>query len=703
MRFFAAAWRAGVLLAAMATAAAGDFTVAPRLETPPFAFSESADDAAVWVHPTDPSLSLVIGNNKAVSDPAWGLHVYDLAGTALSAVTGAKQNNVDVRYGFLLGGQSVDIVASTNRTADTIDFFTVDAATQTLVPAGSIPSGFNDPYGLALWHDRNRDAYHVFVSDNDGNGSIRQFELFDDGGTIGGHLRRAWNVGSLSEGLVVDDGRRSLFVGEENVGIWRYDADPAAPTGSGDRVAVGQDAGQVKAGDVEGLAILYVGDPRAGQGYLLASEQGNHSYAILERADHNADGNPYAYLGRFAIVAGNGVDGATDTDGIEAVSTGLGGTFAGGLFVVQDGSNDSGGQNYKLVSWNDVVAAADTPLDTDADHDPRWDGATTLVWTGAAGHAWNVDLAANWSHDGTPRTFWQGDAVRFDDTAADAPLVDVAETVRPGAVVVDGATVDFEITGPGGIAGACSLTKRGEGTLTLATANAYTGGTFICAGTVMAAADNALAAGAVELGSATDVASAALLIGGPFAVTGPIVVRDDGDAASTRTLGGTNAAGAAVFAGDLTLGKDLRLTAALGGDVQFTGALDNAAGHTLVKVGQGTVVVEGFQDHGPGALLEVTEGCLVLKTDASRTGTMADAYLSILVADAQLDVGCDQHLDTLEIGEGGLVRFTGANVVVVRNLVMNGVPLGPTTLTPEPATLALVAVGGLGLLLRRRK
>jgi len=47
------------------------------------------------------------------------------------------------------------------------------------------------------------------------------------------------------------------------------------------------------------------------------------------------------------------------------------------------------------------------------------------------------------------------------------------------------------------------------------------------------------------------------------------------------------------------------------------------------------------------------------------------------------------------------VRFTGANVVVVRNLVMNGVPLGPTTLTPEPATLALLAAGML--VLRRRR
>jgi hypothetical protein len=123
---------------------------------------------------------------------------------------------------------------------------------------------------------------------------------------------------------------------------------------------------------------------------------------------------------------------------------------------------------------------------------------------------------------------------------------------------------------------------------------------------------------------------------------------------------------------------------------------------TLTKTGDGVLVINGSQDHGPGACLDILGGTVEMDTDASGTGLMDDADLSILVADATLDFGCDQHVDTLEIGDGGLVRLTGANVVVVKNLVMNGIGLGAMTLAPEPATLALLAVGGLGVLLRKQ-
>ena len=63
---------------------------------------DAADDVAVWVHPTDRALSLVLGTDKTS-----GLAVYDLAGRQLQFLTDGAINNVDLRYGFPLGGGHV--------------------------------------------------------------------------------------------------------------------------------------------------------------------------------------------------------------------------------------------------------------------------------------------------------------------------------------------------------------------------------------------------------------------------------------------------------------------------------------------------------------------------------------------------------------------------------------------------------------------
>ena len=323
-----------------------------------------------------------------------------------------------------------------------------------------------------------------------------------------------------------------------------------------------------------------------------------------------------------------------------------------------------------------------------------------LVWTGAEDGAWDVAQTANWS-DGSPdATFRQGDRVVFDDTGSGALPVNIGAAVRPWSVLVEADAVDFEFTGPGAIDGPCSLTKRGLATLTLAAANTYTGQTRANAGTLIVAAEGALGASAVELGDTTDPSDAAILVSGAFTVDRPVTVRDDGSGTSTQTLGGTNPAGAAVFSGHLTLEADLTLTAAPGGTVEWTGAIDNAGGHTLTKVGEGTVVFGGTQTHGAGALLEILAGTVYLDTDA---GSEMAAGLSITVTAGALYFGCDQHLDTLTVGDGGTVGFAGARIISLEHLVMGGVDLGATTLTPEPATLSLLGLAGLAAVLRRSR
>ena len=98
--------------------------------------------------------------------------------------------------------------------------------------------------------------------------------------------------------------------------------------------------------DVEGLALLPQGEDG---GWLVASSQGDNAYAVFSLPDMRP-------LGRFRIAAGQ-FGGAEETDGIELAGGSFGPAFPHGLFVAQDGHNQPSAQNFKLVSWADVVAA----------------------------------------------------------------------------------------------------------------------------------------------------------------------------------------------------------------------------------------------------------------------------------------------------------------------------------------------------------
>jgi 3-phytase len=99
--------------------------------------------------------------------------------------------------------------------------------------------------------------------------------------------------------------------------------------------------------DVEGLAIYRAS---GGGGYLVVSSQGDNAYALYRRAP------PNEYVGRFRIIDGATVDGASETDGLEVTSLALPSPYADGLLVVQDGDNTlpRAPQNFKLVPWSEV-------------------------------------------------------------------------------------------------------------------------------------------------------------------------------------------------------------------------------------------------------------------------------------------------------------------------------------------------------------
>lgn len=321
--------------------------VAATLETPPVdSPGDAADDPAIWVHPVDPALSLIIATDKQL-----GLYVYDVDGNLLQTLPDGRMNNVDLRDGLVLGGISRTLVAASNRSDDTIALYLLDPATRRLVPAGtSVPTGFSDPYGICLYAAPGGEIY-VFVNETD-SGRFRQWLIEESAGGIAATMVREFNVGSQAEGCVADDELGHLYVAEENAALWRYPADPA---GGAVRVEVDRVRGaNGLAADLEGVAIWR---GAGGAGFVVVSNQGANNYAVYRRGEDNA------FIGLFAIVdnTAQGIDGVTQTDGLEVTQLSLGPRFPDGLLVVQDGNNQGtvGRQNFKFVPWRAIAEALD--------------------------------------------------------------------------------------------------------------------------------------------------------------------------------------------------------------------------------------------------------------------------------------------------------------------------------------------------------
>ena len=385
--------------------------VTAKLETPALwdADDADADDPAIWVDEDDAENSLVITTAKEA-----GMNVYDLEGQLVQHIdpkpapgegdAPGRYNNVDLIHDFELDGDEVDLAVVSDKGMDDLGIFVIDDGELTEVTApdaGRIFSASQEEvnsehtaYGLATWQED--DGAYALVSRNSET-EVALLELSDKGdGTVGwdvvGELARpaalascialtsppAHDPGQYAqvEGIAVDEESGTAYLGQELVGIWKVDADltgeaelvdtaiefglPGTYDAELDECVYGENpgfGGDVLRTDIEGLTIYETDE---GEGYLLASSQGDDSFAVYDIEDDNA------YVGSFSVVDG-AVDGTQHSDGADVVNVSLPG-FDGGLLVLQDGDNtpegsDEESTNFKYLAWEDVAEKSGLDLD----------------------------------------------------------------------------------------------------------------------------------------------------------------------------------------------------------------------------------------------------------------------------------------------------------------------------------------------------
>ena len=302
------------------------------------------DDPAIWIHPTDPEKSLILGTDKG--DDNGGVFVFNLAGKLLKekSVTGLpRPNNIDVEYGFILNGDTIDIAIFAQRNGDNIRVLRVPE--MTFIDNGGIDAfkgeEVQSPMGIGLYKSPADGKIYVFVSRKSGpDGSyLWQYLLKDSSGiVIAEPVRKfgAFKGGKEIEAIAVDDEMGYIYYSDEGSGVRKYHAHPDSSN-----TELAFFANRDFADDHEGISIY---TQPGGKGYILVSDQQANRFHVFARA--GTPGNPHEHK-RIAIIPMS----TMDSDGSESCSGPLGKHFPKGLFVAM-----SADKTFQIYRWEQLEA-----------------------------------------------------------------------------------------------------------------------------------------------------------------------------------------------------------------------------------------------------------------------------------------------------------------------------------------------------------
>jgi autotransporter-associated beta strand protein len=493
---------------------------------------------------------------------------------------------------------------------------------------------------------------------------------------------------------------------------------------------------------IDSSPALTAVDPGSIQAFSAASAYGNGStvpfYGTFQMTytipDNNSGGGGYIEMGLVLNYDGNFGQYFPSVFGPKVTLQGQTVNTVQIPYVI---NAEPDGLNYFSVGviWNsnyaptlpvyvDDISVLATPLEWNNGNGATGDGAT---WDMLNNQNWSDTVAESQGGPALPTVYSDNSNVTFDDNNNSNYNVTLNTNVSPVSVTFTNNSGNYVLSGTGGIIGTSSLSLTGTGSVTISTTNTYTGPTTISSGTLIAASPSAIPANNnLTIGNATTPAPAEVQLaagiggvtlsgltvnsGGVLDITNnPVIINYGAGPDPIATIASYLADGfnsgwlLGEINSSLVASKDATQSK-ISYSIGYADAADGAAVTTLpsgeieilptiagdAKL-QGNVVFGDFQilaqyfgkaggwDEGNfkyGATVNFGDFQLLAQDFGDTNGGLSASEM------ASLNNFAAQFGDALVANPGG-----GFSLVSV----------------PEPASIGLLAIVGIGLLARRRK
>lgn len=306
-----------------------------------------SDDPAFWIHPDDPSKSLILGTDKEEVNGA--IYVFNLKGEIVRTINQVdRPNNVDVRQGVVIGTDTMDIAVYSERNKSRIRVMSLPDFT--FIDGNGIPvfqdSDGRDVMGISLFKRPTDSKVFAVVSRKEnpekGDEYLYQYLLeMDSSNRVVGRLVRKFGQFSGTkeiEAIAVDDEMGFIYYSDEACCIRKYHADPEMGNTQLTTFATSDFKD-----DREGISIYKTGE---GEGYIIVSDQGADRFQVYQRsADHSRVGNLYLT--------------ARQSDGSEVTNQSLGRDYPLGIFVAM-----SDNKTFEFYDWRELNVTLDSIKNT---------------------------------------------------------------------------------------------------------------------------------------------------------------------------------------------------------------------------------------------------------------------------------------------------------------------------------------------------